>query len=105
MNERTNRANERTSRTNGLISWTSRKLGEPILVYPGMYIEHTIRVPQVTESGMDFLQNLCDRYLLGDLSVDELLSEIQNVANEFSGYKYEVREKLFNTAMQIMSNN
>ena len=68
-------------------------------------MNNAVSIPQVTESGMDFLQNLCDRYLLGDLSVDELLSEIQNVANEFPAHKYEVREKLFNTAMQIMQNN
>lgn len=97
MNERT--MNERA---NEMISWRTQKMGDrPIEIYPGFFVTNERSFPEVTETGMSFLRGLCAQYMADELSVNDFLSEIQSVANAFSGWECEVNEKLFNTAMKI----
>lgn len=89
---------------NNFISWQTKKLGEPIEVFPGYFCKNERSFPKVTKDGMEFLRDLCNKYVANEISVPDFLSKLQEVANEFSGWESEVNEKLYNTAMNILSN-
>ena len=101
-----NNLNELNERANEMISWRTRKMSDRLIeIYPGLFTTDERSYPVVTKSGMNFLRGLCAQYTANELSVNDFLYEMQKVANAFSGWETEVNERLFDTAMQILSNN
>lgn len=98
QNERTmNNLNERTMQPSDLVVISSKRIegAEPVEYWPGLFMIPTRIMVELTNAGRFYLTELCKDYYSDKVSVEELLSNVQTIANEFSGYVGDVEDKLW----------
>ena len=92
-----NKLTERTMQPNDLVVISSRRIegAEPVEYWPGLFMIPTRIMVELTNAGRFYLTELCKDYYSDKVSVEELLSNVQTIANEFSGYVGDVEDKLW----------
>lgn len=81
---------------NNLAVVTVRDTGERIEVYPGLFMVRTAQVVELTNGGRIFLRQMCADYTAGKLTVDEVLNNLQVIAEDFFPSEYDaVYDKFF----------
>ena len=97
--------NERIERTRELAVVSHKSTGERIEVYPDFYVYRTITVVRLTDAGLAYVRNLCNDYRTDKVSVEEVLNDFRQKAEETSsGYRFEVEEKLYYEFIDMLSN-
>jgi hypothetical protein len=98
-----NKLTERTMQPNDLVVISSKRIegAEPVEYWPGLFMIPTRIMVELTNAGRFYLTELCKDYYSDKVSVEELLSNVQTISNEFSGYVDDVFDKLMNEFCKI----
>ena len=85
----------RTIDTNGLVVISHHDTGERIEFYPGLFCNREITRVNLTEKGMDFLNNLHMQYLDDEISADDFIEVIRETAKEIDSVYHDLIEDKF----------
>ena len=98
-----NNLNERVERPNDLVVISSKRIenAEPVEYWPGLFLIPTSIKVELTNAGRYYLTALCKDYYSDKVSVEELLSSVRTISEEFSGYVDDVFDKLMNEFEKI----
>ena len=92
-----NNLNERVEQPNDLVVISSQRVNEnPVEYWPGLFLIPTRIKVELTNAGRIYLTALCKDYYSDKVSVEELLSNVRTISEEFSGYVDDVFDKLMN---------
>ena len=97
-----NNLNERTMQPSDLVVISTETLKDrKIEVFPDFFVYESRTKVELTNAGRIYLSALCQDYFSDLVSVEELLANVQTIANEFSGWVGEVEDKLWSEFYKI----
>lgn len=99
-----NNLNERNERLNDLAVIGSRTTGERIEIFPGFFVAESIPYVELTCAGELFLRELCNDYMNEKLTVAEVISNIDTISCEYSGYSDMVSDAMWYELNKLLEN-
>lgn len=98
-----NKLIERTMQPNDLVVISSKRIegAKPVEYWPGLFMIPTRIVVELTNAGRNFLRELNDNYFSERIEENYVLEQIHEIAVYFSGYVWEVEDKLLSELFKL----
>jgi len=99
-----NKLNERVMQPNDLAVISTETFKDKVIeVFPGFFCYDSRTKVELTNAGRIYLRALCDDYMNDKVSVEEVISNLDTISKEFSGYTDMVSDKMWDELQKMMN--